>query len=420
VLLQSFPWFEGTKFNPHWDTSDPTLPQPGTVDALIQGVGADMPVAPGSNRAKFGIRTGDVSTGAVGTRHEDVDGDGVKDLVMLPGSRYDPGVVPFGASPVVDGLMTTGPSPYDIAQDGTATGDVHPFTGQQFSSELAVLSWNFLMLATGLGAADDTSSRGLLDRDQPFALGRCSYRQPQYCSFVSGLAAQARNTSSSVRAGGNGKFGRRNFVWASVGDLALEYQKRNILGFSMDFAEDVTKSSWGVEFTHVNDQLVADGGSYDGLRDIDEFNLTLSVDRPTFINFLNANRTFFINTQLFTSYIGGYQKSMVRDGPWTALILLNVNTGYFQDRFLVNAVVVFDLPSQSGGFLPSVQYRLTENFSITVGAGVFGGRFASRKMGVNQFSAFDEDNLNDTVYYENGISPARDLDSFFARIRYTF
>jgi hypothetical protein len=67
-----------------------------------------------------------------------------------------------------------------------------------------------------------------------------------------------------------------------------------------------------------------------------------------------------------------------------------------------------------------VQYRLTENFSITVGAGVFGGRFSSRKMGVNQFSAFDEDNLNDTVYYENGISPARDLDSFYARIRYTF
>jgi hypothetical protein len=41
-------------------------------------------------------------------------------------------------------------------------------------------------------------------------------------------------------------------------------------------------------------------------------------------------------------------------------------------------------------------------------------------MGVNQFSAFDEDNLRSTVYVENGISPVRDLDSFFTRIRYTF
>jgi hypothetical protein len=39
---------------------------------------------------------------------------------------------------------------------------------------------------------------------------------------------------------------------------------------------------------------------------------------------------------------------------------------------------------------------------------------------VNQLSALDEDNLNDTVYFENGISPVRDLDSFYARIRYTF
>jgi hypothetical protein len=41
-------------------------------------------------------------------------------------------------------------------------------------------------------------------------------------------------------------------------------------------------------------------------------------------------------------------------------------------------------------------------------------------MPVNQLAAFDEDNLNDTIYFENGISPARDLDGFYARIRYTF
>jgi hypothetical protein len=205
-----------------------------------------------------------------------------------------------------------------------------------------------------------------------------------------------------------------------VGDVALRYQKRNILGFSTDFAEDTTKSSWGVEFTWVDDSINANGDDYDGLSSVDEYNLTLSVDRPTFINFLNANRTFLLNTQLFTSYIGDYDNQMPREGPWTFLWLFNIQTGYFQDRFLANAVVVFDINSQSAAFLPSVQYRLTENFSITVGASVFGGRFSSRKMPVNQLAAFDEDNLNDTTYFENGVSPARDLDSFYARIRYTF
>jgi hypothetical protein len=111
---------------------------------------------------------------------------------------------------------------------------------------------------------------------------------------------------------------------------------------------------------------------------------------------------------------------MPREGPWTFLWLFNIQTGYFQDRFLTNAVVAFDISSQSAAFLPSLQYRFTENFSLTVGASVFAGRFSSRKMGVNQLSALDEDNLNDTVYFENGVSPARDLDSFYARIRYTF
>jgi len=430
VLLQSFPWFEGTYFDPSWDTTNPSLPQPGTVDALLQGYGADVP--PGVGR-KGRIKPGDVTTGSVGARYEndgngiDDDGDGRKrDLFILPGARVDAAVV----GPIVAALQAGGAtvSPYvlrslaqyDINQDGSTGGRRHPFTGQLWSSEMSIASWNFLMLAAGLNAQDGAVSREVMDRNQPLALGRCSLRQPQYCSFVSGLASQSRNTSSSVRAGGNGKFGRRNFVWQSVGDLALRYQKRNILGLSTDFAEDTTKSSWGVEFTWVDDSLTADNNEYDGISPVDEYNLTLSVDRPTFINFLNPNRTFLINTQLFTSYLGNYREGMTREGPWTFLWLLNVSTGYFQDRFLMSAVAVWDLRSHSGAFLPTVQYRLTENFSVTIGANVFTGRYSSRQMGINQFSAFDEDNLTDKVYVENGVSPVRDLDSFFTRIRYTF
>jgi len=111
---------------------------------------------------------------------------------------------------------------------------------------------------------------------------------------------------------------------------------------------------------------------------------------------------------------------MLRDGPWTALILVNANTGYFQDRFLVSSALVYDIRSNSGAFLPSVQYRFTENFSLTLGAAVLAGHWERREMGINQFSATSENNLNDNVYVETGISPARDLDNFFMRWRWTF
>ncbi|MEN8158908.1 MAG: DUF1302 family protein [Myxococcota bacterium] len=420
VLLQSFPWFEGTFFNPNWDASDPTLPQPGTVDAAFNdgpGGGVDAPFS----------KPGELETGPAGSRFE----NGL--AFVLPGAHYDP--VAFtevlanaGANGIdVDQWVLDNLAGYDISQDGSVCpgGDFarcrrHPFTGQVFSSEMAVASWNLLMLVTAFNAEDDPASRAVLDRNNPLALGRCSFRQPQFCAFVSGLANQARISSSNIRAGGNRRFGRRQFVWSSIGDLTLQYQKRNTLGFSMDFAEDRTKSSWGVEFTWVDDSLTADASKADGLSDVDEYNLTLSMDRPTFINFLNANRTFLLNTQLFMSYVGDYSHRMSREGPWTFLWLINASTGYYQDRFLVSTVLVHDFQSNSGAILPTVQYRITENFSVTVGASVFYGDYSRRKMGINQFSAFDEDNLSDNVYVENGVSPVSDLDGFFTRIRYTF
>ncbi len=467
VLLQSFPWFEGTKFNPNWNTTDDRLPQPGTVDAAFNANGMGGTVdAPDT-------RFGELETGPAGTRWDDLDGDGKNELINLPGSRYDPvafltalglpvstdptvnldtleaaldGVDPYVFN-VLDQYDTTNPQipappcavglPEDCPGfvDGSVIGNptlddlpnfspkplrVHPFTGQVFSSEMAIMSWNLLMLTVALGAGDDPSNRATLDRNQPLALGRCSYAQPQFCSFVSGLASVARNTNSSVRAGGNGRFGRRNFVWASVGDVTLKYEKRNIIGFSTDFAEDLTKSSWGVEFTYIDDTLAADGGDRDELGEVDEYNLTVSVDRPTFINFLNANRTFFINSQIFVSYLQGYSETIYREGPWTALLLVNANTGYFQDRFLVSAAGVYDFTTASAAFLPSVQYRFTENFSITLGAAVLAGGWTNKERAISQFSATSSTNLNDTVYVENGISPVRDLDNFFIRLRYTF
>jgi hypothetical protein len=352
---------------------------------------------------------------------------------VLPGAHYDPAaftavLANAAANGIdVDPWVLDNLAGYDIAVDGSvgcasAVGcRRHPFTGQIFSSELAVVSWNLLMLTVSLNATDGAPSVSTLDRTNPLALRRCSFRQPQYCAVVSAISALASNTRNDIRAGGNGRFGRRSFLWASAGDVALRYQKRNVLGFSMDFAEDTTKSSWGIEFTYVDDSLAADNDAFDGLTSVDEYNLTLSMDRPTFISFLNANRTFFINAQLFTSYVQGYGNNMLRDGPLTALVLLNASTGYFQDRFLVSAAGVYDVTSQSMAFLPSAQYRFTENFSITVGAAALAGKWkGGREMGVGRFSAASGANLNDTIYVENGLSAARDLDNFFFRLRYTF
>jgi hypothetical protein len=205
VLLQAFPG-GGIRFDPDWDTADPSRPQPGTVDALFNdgpGLGADLP----------DTTAGALETEPVATSFENGQAR------VAPGARWDPvalltrfaslSVDPGAADPIgevdrlltevlpfdVDPFVTTNVGQYDVAVDGTAGCATasgcrrHPFTGQPFASELAGVSWNLLMLMVGLGGIDGAVQLDTLDRAQPLALGRCSYLQPQYCIWVALLAS---------------------------------------------------------------------------------------------------------------------------------------------------------------------------------------------------------------------------------------
>jgi hypothetical protein len=154
---------------------------------------------------------------------------------------------------------------------------------------------------------------------------------------------------------------------------------------------------------------------------VDRYNLTISVDRPTFVNFLNANRTFFINTQWFFQYIDGYGRAFTNNGPLNVLAVLTINTGYFDDRLQPALTLVYDFGSNSAAVLPQVTYRYTSNFSATFGLAVFEGRQEPRQM------AFVPTVLSNRVgrhayqdFVENGLSAVRDRDEIFMRIRYTF
>jgi hypothetical protein len=228
-------------------------------------------------------------------------------------------------------------------------------------------------------------------------------------------------TRQSLNAGGNGRFGRRDMVWATGGDVVLKYQKRNVFGFSTDFAEDYTKTNWGMEFTWVHKQPFTDQDQYVNYNKTDALNLTISVDRPTFINFLNQSRTFFFNSQVFFSYVPGFHNSFLVNGPWNVFGTFTVQTGYFQDRLLPGITWVYDVQSESGAALPSVTYRFSESFSATLGFALFWGRYEGKDLSINPVAPSNQagqDAYN--TWVENGLSVVRDRDEAYVRIRYTF
>jgi hypothetical protein len=237
---------------------------------------------------------------------------------------------------------------------------------------------------------------------------------------VSGLSGQQRN---SIRAGGNGRFGRRDFVHHSGGMAVLKVDKSNILGFSMDFAEDVTKSNWGIEFTWVEGLHVGDNDELDLVADgVDLYRLTISADRPTFVNFLNANRTFFINTQWFFQYTDEFEASYSGGYQWDIFGVLAISTGYFQDRLIPSLTLVYFVRNNSFAVLPQATYRFTENFTATFGIAAFAGREEARAMPIAGIAPVGERfgrNAYNT-FIEPGLAAVRERDELFVRIRYTF
>jgi len=299
-------------------------------------------------------------------------------------------------------------------------------TAQIFKNELAAVSWNFAMGLVVISACTTedgrTSDPECFDAAHPWVLNKCSFNQPQYCKKVKEFFDTTGVLRNAPRAGAKGPFGRRTFVWQSGSEVVMTYDRHNVLGFSMDFPEDRTKSNWGVEFAWFDSVPFYDANEFDSLRNVDLLNFAISIDRPTFINFLNPNRTFFLNTQWFFQYVNGYRSSMGPNGPFRAMFTTTITTGYYQDRLNPSLVTIYDFNSRSGGVLPSIQYRFTESFSAAVGVGVFFGRTQLSEMAINPFrpatNRAGKDAYKDS--FDQFLSGIRRRDEIWLRLRWTF
>ena len=440
VLAQSFSGFPGTVNSWNAMTGPNGEIQPGTIRNC-----AANPGSPGCSGS-----TGMVPFvgGAVASRTID------QVAYTLPGARSPfpeatdlrMGPVPYDAS--VDGCVS-----YQLGQPGcSGRGNelIQPYFngttfttagGDYYMTEMAALSDNYKKLLIAFSRDDKTGA----DPEHPCAPGEnvndcrqinefvanaaylnrldgCSYAKPELCSNVQAIFSIAHTTRRDIKAGGNGRFGRTDFDWHQGGSGVLRYEKRNVFGFSMDFAEDMTKSNWGVEATWIEGNQYQNNDEFDSLTKADTFNLTVSVDRPTFINFLNPGRTFFFNSQWFFQYIDNYADGFVANGPFNVLATFHVDTGYFRDRLLPGITAVYDFNSGSGAILPELQYRFTENFSATISMNLFNGRFQQATPALRSIAdyPFRAGNQQNSDWTEQGLAPVRDMDEVALRIRYTF
>ncbi len=198
-----------------------------------------------------------------------------------------PGTIGFDAGPIatryvpgtgtveLPGSRAPGAPGYDPLVDGTTAGLVLPAVVRAVGRPAIPLGavCALLQLHAAGGGALVTARRQQRQRSR-WSLGAERVRSGQPVqrrprTMLVGAAAillgdhghSSRSSgSNAMRCGraARGDFGRTDFLWHSGGEVVLRYEKRNVLGFSTDFAEDVTKSNWSIESAWIDGQRFND------------------------------------------------------------------------------------------------------------------------------------------------------------------
>ena len=252
-------------------------------------------------------------------------------------------------------------------------------------------------------------------------------RSPTFCKSIAGILGGTTQTLPVRKAGGDGTYGRRDFLWQGGREVSLGYQKKNVFGFGLDFAEDVTKTSWGVEFSWTARKQFGNSLTYSGLSQSDQLVLSVSVDRPTFFNFINPNRSFFMNLQMFVSYLPHYQGGTLykdgnygtQKGPFSGNVVFTFFTGYFQDRLAPRLSVLYAPLESQGAIITGLSYRWNDAFITSLGYSNFFGHVYNQ-----QGSYFPIAQYGSTETYQGatfrGIAPVINRDQAEVRFRYTW
>jgi hypothetical protein len=426
ALLGCGPFFR----DPARDASIPgtfaTEPGPGPYSASCDVYGIDLFHTEAS--VLFQAWPGFQKDGPVATRYWNGS------LVTLPGARgpaLPSGAPNFAYDPRVDGcigdlgLLGFGPAlEAQLDPNGVCNGRPllrDPRTLDPFTNELAIVSYNALLFIMALDLQNGPS---------PLCTGFPSLALPDEgigCPTLQDFFSVTQVARPDLRAGGNGRFGRRDFAWAGAGEIILEYEKVNTLGLAMDFSEDHTATNWGVELSWTASKDFVNSEVPSLRSESDLFALTVSVDRPSFVHFLNRERTFFFNMQWFFEYIPDHvgkgdrdsYRGYAVDGPWTALGVFTLETGYFQDRLTPSATFVYDVRSESGAVALDMRYRFTAQFSVTIGMNHFYGPGDSYVLPIG-LGALGESNQTHKTERYSRLNAIRERDELFLLLRYTF
>ncbi|MGQ0621153.1 MAG: DUF1302 family protein [Panacagrimonas sp.] len=157
----------------------------------------------------------------------------------------------------------------------------------------------------------------------------------------------------------------------------IDFPRVKVFGGSLDFTIDSLKTIHRIEFAYSQGEAFADTNSPTLGSESDVVRYVIGLDRLGFIKLLNPNRTFLFSGQLFGQHVLDYVE---KDGEFGTygfadyehnwIATLYIQTWYVQDRIQPKWVTAYDFGARAYVTQPYVDYLLTQNFKVTVGANI--------------------------------------------------
>lgn len=220
------------------------------------------------------------------------------------------------------------------------------------------------------------------------------------------------------------------------GQTDIQYKRSQTLGLSFDYFESFTGSVFRVESSVTLDELVNNTRKANWIDESDVMRWSIGIDRPTWIKWLNKDRTFFLSAQIFdTWYINheGDKHTGFYTDEHNFITTLFFIANYFRDRVTPIGFLVWEEASNSwvAGF--NTEWKMDNHWSIKGGFHTIWGGNENFRHDSGPFSTFvvpiqgGVGSGNDTYAQHSvfgaaheGIGALRDNDELFFQLKYQF
>ena len=215
------------------------------------------------------------------------------------------------------------------------------------------------------------------------------------------------------------------------GQTDIQYQQADTTGLSFDYFESYTGTVLRVESSWTLHELVNNTRKANWIDHSDVMRWSIGIDRPTWIKWLNKDRTFFLSAQLFDTWYWDHEGDK--------------HTGYFTDThnfistffFIANYLrdtltpigfVVWEEASNSWVAGLSTEWKMNNHWSVKGGFNTIWGGTGNFRHDSGPFRSFvvaganGNDPFQESVFgvAREGIGGLRNNDELFMQLKYQF